>query len=220
MSLTFYLPKLLKIFLYMIIALTIIISVAWFFTTANSSPSTTSTDKSVDQMIEYSDFISFIRYHFYYNTSITQDEFINYNVECRGTSNIDTIIAKSNSAYTYCRTRNATVTGIGFSWKSHTVTKKAFEKSLITKLSPLFVAKTSLSGKYSCATDKTYVDTTGMNGALTDCEVTQGSDTYYLSLFYFYPTSKSNLDQVIDVEGKDMAAIHSTIRGLVKKIHA
>ena len=220
MNLSFYFPKLLKTLVYAIIVLTVVISVIWFFTTTVSSPATTSTGKSADQMIEYSDFISFIKYHFNYNTSITQEEFNSYKLGCRDTSSIDTIIAKSSSAYTYCRTKDISAINIGFSWKSHTLTKKVFEQGLITKLSPLFMTKTNSTGQYSCTTDKTYVDATGMKGVLTDCKVTEGPDIYYLSLFYFYPPTKPNLDQIIDVEGTDVTVVHSAIRDLVKKVHA
>jgi hypothetical protein len=123
--------------------------------------------------------------------------------------------------YAYCRTKDPLLLDIGFSWKPHNLTKKAFEKALIAKVSPYFIKNANSVGHYSCTTDKTYLDTTGMDGVLADCTVTQGSDsTFYLSLFYFYPPSKPNLDQVIDVEGKDITAVHSVIGNIIKKVHA
>ena len=165
-------------------------------------------------------------YHFNYNTSITQDEFTSYHLICGNTTHIDTIVASSTIPKSYCRTKPNTVgINVGFSWKQRSIAKQAFEKRLIVGLHFFSNAKTTASVTYNCITDKLYIDTTGMGGVLSDCEISQSGNNnkYYVSLFYFYPKNNTALDQITDVESSSPNSkniVQTTIRNIVKKIHS
>lgn len=219
-----FLPKILKLLFFGTLSLGLVIFLFWIFNTLGTP--TLTNDNATEQVLQYNDFLSFINFHFNYNTSITQDEFTSYHLICGNTTHIDTIVASSTIPHSYCRTKpNTTGINVGFSWKPGSVTKQAFERRLIMGLHFFSNTKTNASVTYNCVTDKSYVDTTRMGGVLSDCEISQddNNDKYYVSLFYFYPKNRMTLDQVIDVESKDpnsKDSVQTTIRNILKKIHS
>jgi hypothetical protein len=219
-----YLSKFLKISFLGSIFLGVVIIFVWSFNTI-STPTLTN-DDTTEQVLQYNDFLSFINFHFSYNTSITQKEFTGYYLECGNPSRIDRIVASSTIPHSYCRTKPTIKDlSVGFSWKPEKVTKQAFEKMLIQRFHFFSRTKITTSATYTCATDNSYIDTTGMGGILSDCEISQGGNNnkYYVSMFYFYPKNNTTLDQVIDIESKTPNSkdfVKMTIRNIIKKIHS